>query len=61
MTDKQKEILRKEKSRLYYKQNKERIKERNLASYYNKKYKNSSKSKPSDTITVIYDDITCEI
>jgi hypothetical protein len=60
MTDKEKEILRKEKSRLYYKQNKERIKERNLASYYNKKYKNSSK-KPSDTITVIYDDVKCEI
>ena len=60
MSDKEKEQLRREKARLYYKQNKERIKEKNLASYYNKKYKNDLK-KPSDKITVIYDDVKCEI
>lgn len=58
--DKEKEIMRKKKSKQYYIQNKERIKEKNLASYYNKKYKNNLK-KPSDKITVIYDDVKCEI
>lgn len=55
-----KEMMRKKKSKQYYKENKERIKKKNLESYYNKKYKNGLK-KPSDKITVIYDDVTCEI
>mgnify|MGYP000719112737 CR=1 FL=1 len=60
MSDKEKEQLRREKARQYYKKNKERIKQKKLAVYYNKKYENGLK-KPSDKITVVYDDVTCEI
>ena len=56
MTDEEKELIRKEKAKQYYKKHKERIKAKSSNFYYNKKH-NKDLNEPYGIITIVYDDV----